>query len=174
MALTAEMTLLACACGTAVGLVAALARRAPLSALRLAGTSYVEAIRNTPLLAQAFMIYFGIGSLGIRFDPLTAAIATLILNSGGYIAEIFRAGFESIHKSQREAAEAMGMTPLQAFVYVILPQATRNIYPALSAQYVLVMLGTSVMSQISAEELTAAASRIQSYNFRSLESYPRL
>lgn len=134
---------------------------------RLAG-AYIEVIRNTPLLVQVFIVYFGLASLGLQVGAFTAAIVALVVNVGAYTSEIVRAGIESIPKSQLEAAECMGLSRWQTLRHVVLPPA---VYPALSSQYVLLMLASSICSQISAEELTAVANRIQSDTFRSVETY---
>lgn len=168
---TLALTVSSCAIGSLVGIVVGLWRHEGNFVLRTLGASYVEAIRNTPLLAQAFLIYFGLASLGFRLDPLTAAVIALTVNCGAYSAEIFRAGFGSIKQAQHEAAESLALTRFQSFLYVILPQAMRNIWVPLSGQFVLIMLASSVVSQISAEELTSVASQLQSLTFRSFEVY---
>ncbi|HEX8886994.1 MAG TPA: amino acid ABC transporter permease [Noviherbaspirillum sp.] len=137
---------------------------------RLCGI-YVEAIRNTPLLVQIFIVYFGLASVGVKVDAFTAATAALVINVGAYTAEIVRAGINSIHPGQLEAAECLGLSRLQVLTRIVLPPAIERVYPALTSQYVLLMLASSITSQISAEELTAVANRIQSDTFRSVETY---
>jgi polar amino acid transport system permease protein len=137
---------------------------------RLCGI-YVEAIRNTPLLVQIFIVYFGLASVGVKVDAFTAATAALVINVGAYTAEIVRAGINSIHPGQMEAAECLGLSRLQVLTRIVLPPAIERVYPALTSQYVLLMLASSITSQISAEELTAVANRIQSDTFRSVETY---
>jgi polar amino acid transport system permease protein len=131
----------------------------------------VETIRNTPLLVQIFIVYFGLASVGFKVDAFTAATAALVINVGAYTAEIVRAGINSVHPGQLEAAECLGLTRLQVLTHVVLPPAIERVYPALTSQYVLLMLASSITSQISAEELTAVANRIQSDTFRSVETY---
>jgi polar amino acid transport system permease protein len=168
---TVMLTVTSCLAGSLIGIVVGLSRHEGNRLLRAVGGTYVEAIRNTPLLAQAFLIYFGLASLGFRLSPMAAATVALIVNCGAYSAEIFRAGFSSIKLAQREAAESLALTRTQSFLYVILPQALRNIWVPLSGQFVLIMLASSVVSQISAEELTSVASQLQSLTFRSFEVY---
>lgn len=168
---TLGLTIAACAMGSLVGIVVGLWRHEGNIVLRTLGAAYVEAIRNTPLLAQAFLIFFGLAGLGFRLTPLTAAVIALTVNCGAYSAEIFRAGYGSIKTAQHEAAASLALTKGQAFLYVILPQAMRNVWVPLSGQFVLIMLASSVVSQISAEELTAVASQLQSLTFRSFEVY---
>ena len=139
--------------------------------LRVAVASYVEVIRNTPLLVQLFLVFFGLPSLGLRFDAITASVVALTINLTAYTAEIVRAGLEAIPKSQVEAGHALGLTPVQIFRYVVLFPALKIIYPALASQFILLMLATSVVSQISAPDLFHAASIIQSRTFRDFEVY---
>lgn len=139
--------------------------------LRLAVTAYVEAIRNTPLIVQLFLVFFGLPSLGVRFDAETASVVTLSINLGAYACEIVRAGLESIPKTQIEAGHSLGLTPVQIFRYIVLFPALKTTYPALTSQFVLLMLATSVVSQISAQDLFHAASIIQSRTFRDFEVY---
>jgi len=128
-------------------------------------------IRNTPLLVQIFIVYFGLASIGIKFGAFTAAIAALVINVGAYTAEIVRAGIESVPRSQLEAGACLALGRWQVLRHVVLPPAIERVWPALTSQYVLLMLASSITSQISAEELTAAANRVQSDTFRSVETY---
>jgi polar amino acid transport system permease protein len=128
-------------------------------------------IRNTPLLVQIFIVYFGLASLGLKLGAELSAIIALVINVGAYTTEIMRAGIESIGKTQLEAADCLGLTRIQTVLHVVLLPAMERVYPALSSQFVLLMLASSITSQISAEELTAAANRIQSDTFRSAETY---
>ena len=139
--------------------------------LRVAVAAYVEVIRNTPLLVQLFLVFFGLPSLGLRFDAITASVVALTINLTAYTAEIVRAGLEAIPKSQVEAGHALGLTPVQIFRYVVLFPALKIIYPALASQFILLMLATSIVSQISAPDLFHAASIIQSRTFRDFEVY---
>jgi polar amino acid transport system permease protein len=100
-----------------------------------------------------------------------AAVIALIINFGAYTCEIVRAGIESVHKSQIEAAECLGLSHVQTYWHVVLRPAIERVYPAITSQYVLLMLASSITSQISAEELTAVANRIQSDTFRAFETY---
>jgi len=132
---------------------------------------YVEAIRNTPLIVQLFLVFFGLPGLGIKFDAETAAMLTLSVNLGAYSTEILRAGLEAIPKSQLEAGRSLGLSGWQVFRYVVFFPALKVIYPALASQLVLLMLATSVVSQISAQDLFHTASIIQSRTFRDFEVY---
>jgi polar amino acid transport system permease protein len=138
---------------------------------RAMARAYVEVIRNTPLLVQLFLIFFGLPSLGLKLDVITASVIALTINLGAYTAEIIRAGFESIPKSQIEAGISLGLTGSQVFRHVILLPALKNVYPSLTSQFVLMMLATSLVSQISAADLFHAGSIIQSRTFRDFEVY---
>jgi polar amino acid transport system permease protein len=142
-----------------------------MPAIRGAVQAYVEAIRNTPLLVQLFLVFFGLPSLGIRLDANTAATIALSINLGAYTGEILRAGFESIRTSQVEAGRSLGLTAGQTFRHVVLFPAIKAIYPALASQFVLLMLATSVVSSIGATELFHEAAFIDSRTYRSFETY---
>ncbi|KWV56108.1 ABC transporter permease [Rhizobium altiplani] len=169
--LTLKLSALATVLGFVVGTLCAIARADGPSWLKFLVAVYVETIRNTPLLVQIFLVYFGFASMGLKVSANTAAVAALVVNVGAYTCEIVRAGLESIHKSQLEAAECLGLTRTQTYWHVIVRPAIERVYPALTSQYVLLMLASSITSQISAEELTAVANRIQSDTFRSFETY---
>jgi polar amino acid transport system permease protein len=168
---TLGLSLAATVLGFLLGVFCALARTGRSAWLARLCAVYVEAIRNTPLLVQIFIVYFGLASLGLRLDAFTAATAALVINVGAYTSEIVRAGVDSIPKGQLEAAECLGLGRRHVLTHVVLPPAIERVYPALTSQYVLLMLASSITSQISAEELTAVANRIQSETFRSVETY---
>jgi polar amino acid transport system permease protein len=128
-------------------------------------------IRNTPLIVQLFIVFFGLPSAGVRLDAMTAAIIALSINLGAYSTEIIRAGLEAVPKSQIEAGYSLGLSGTQVFRHVILLPAIKIVYPALTSQFVLIMLATSVVSQISAPDLFHVASIIQSRTFRDFEIY---
>ncbi|WP_407525217.1 amino acid ABC transporter permease [Methylobacterium oryzisoli] len=168
---TLEMTAVATVLGLVIGILCAIGRRSPRAWLSAACGAYVEAVRNTPYLIQIFFIYFGLSSVGVRLPVLAAAILTLVINVGAYTGEIVRAGMDTIPHGQIEAAESLGLTRAQIYWDIILRPALERVYPALTSQFVLMMLASSVTSQISAEELTAVANNITSITFRSFETY---
>jgi polar amino acid transport system permease protein len=170
-ATTLGLSLAATVFGFLLGVLCALGTTSRSAWLARLCAIYVETIRNTPLLVQIFIVYFGLASVGFKVDAFTAATAALVINVGAYTAEIVRAGINSVHPGQLEAAECLGLTRLQVLTHVVLPPAIERVYPALTSQYVLLMLASSITSQISAEELTAVANRIQSDTFRSVETY---
>lgn len=169
--LTIQLTVLAIALGFALGTVCALARVYGGPVLRRLVGAYVEAIRNTPLLIQIFIVYFGLSSLGLKLSADVSAVIALTVNMGAYSTEIMRAGIQSIQRTQLEAADCLGLTRLQTILHVVLLPAMERVYPALSSQFVLLMLASSITSQISVEELTATASLVQSDTYRSFEVY---
>lgn len=169
--LTLNLSVATMLLGLVVGGAVAVGRTSPFAFLRLPAGIYVEALRNTPLLVQLFIVFFGLPALGIRLDANTAAVIALSLNLGAYAAEIFRAGIESIHRSQIESGRSLGLTAYQTFRHVVLFQAVKAVYPALASQFVLLMLATSVVSSIGATELFHEAAFIESRTFRSFEVY---
>ncbi|WP_310567285.1 amino acid ABC transporter permease [Hydrogenophaga sp.] len=169
--LTIQLATIAIVLGFVLGAVCALARTNGTPAMRRLVGGYVEAIRNTPLLVQIFLVYFGLSSLGFQISAELCAALALTINIGAYSTEILRAGIESVARSQVEAGECLGLSRLQVYWHVVLLPAVERVYPALSSQFVLLMLASSVTSQISAEELTAAANLLQSETFRSFEVY---
>lgn len=139
--------------------------------VRILIRSYVELFRNTPFLVQLFVIYFSLPALGLRLDPNQAAFLGMALNFAAYATEIIRAGLGAIAPGQIEAGRALGLKRFQIFRLVLMPQAARIVYPALTSQFVLLMLGSSVIAAISAEDLTAYTNTLQSTTFRSFEFY---
>ncbi|MCJ9731405.1 amino acid ABC transporter permease [Bradyrhizobium sp. PRIMUS42] len=169
--LTLELAAFATVLGALLGTLAAVGRGTHNSLIAGACKAYVETIRNTPLLVQIFLVYFGLASLGLKFSAFAVAVAALTINVGAYTAEIMRAGFEAIPRGQIEAAEGLALSRLQIYWHIILLPAIEKVYPALTSQFVLLMLASSVCSQISAEELTAVANYIQSDTYRAFETY---
>lgn len=171
MYLTMKLTVLATAGGFVLGTFCAIGKRGKNKWIKKICSTYIEAIRNTPLLVQIFLVYFGLSSLGLSLHAIAVSLIALTINVGAYSAEIMRAGFDSIEKGQLEAAETLGLSRRQIYWHVILKQALERVYPALTSQFVLLMLASSICSQISAEELTAVANFIQSDTYRPLETY---
>jgi len=169
--LTLELAFFATVSGALLGTLVAVGRGAHSRSIARISKVYVEAIRNTPLLVQIFLVYFGLASVGLKLSAFTVAVVALTINVGAYTAEIMRAGFEAIPRGQIEAAEGLALTRFQIYWHIILLPAVEKVYPALTSQFVLLMLASSVCSQISAEELTAVANYIQSDTYRAFETY---
>lgn len=168
---TVQLTVASVFFGMIIGVLCAVARRSHFRSLQMISGVYVEAIRNTPFIVQIFFIFFGLSSVGLRMPILAAAVFALVINVGAYTAEIVRAGMDAVPFGQIEAAEALGMSRFQIYRDIILMPAIEKVYPALTSQFILMMLTTSITSQISAEELTGVANNIQSNTFRSFETY---
>ena len=169
--LTVMLSLATIGLGLVIGIVCALARTSHRVWLRWPASIYVEAIRNTPFLIQLFLIYFGLPSLGVRLDPVEAALIGMSINCGAYATEIVRAGIDAIPRGQLEAARALGFPVPSIVRHVILFPALRAVFPALASQFILVMLGSAVVSTVSVEELTGVAHLIETENFRPFEVY---
>ena len=169
--LTLQLSALAIVLGLLVGIVGALCRTSGNRFLGLLAAAYVEAIRNTPFLVQLLFIFFGISSLGPRLGSGQAALLALTINFGAYATEIIRAGIQSIEPSQIEAGMSLGLNRVQVFRLVVLKPAVANIYPALTSQMVLLLLLSSIVSQISAKELTYVGNFLRSRTFRDFEIY---
>lgn len=169
--LTVQLSLVAMLIGVTIGVAGAAGKLWGANWLRFLITAYVEVIRNTPFLVQIFIVFFGLPFSGIRVSATMAAMIALSVNVGAYATEIIRAGIQSIPRGQMEAALALGLSRRQAFFDVILLPALRSVYPALTSQYILLMLQTSVASAISARELTSVANNIQAVTFVSFEVY---
>jgi len=157
--------------GFLLGALCAILRNEGSPRVRRVIGGYVEIIRNTPLLVQIFIVYFGLSSLGLPISADVSAMLTMTVNIGAYSTEILRAGLNSIARKQIEAGECLGLSRAQVYWHIVLLPAVERVYPALSSQFVLLMLASSVTSQISAEELTATANLLQSETFRSFEIY---
>jgi len=168
---TVLLTVVSTVVGIAVGTLGASAGTFGPVWLGAIVRGYVEIIRNTPFIVQLFFIFFGLPALGLKLDETTAAFLAMVINLGAYSTEIIRAGIEAIPKGHIEAGVSLAMTRLEVLRHIVLRQAFAKIYPALSSQIIIVMLGSAVVSQISAPDLTYAANFIQSRNFRAFEVY---
>jgi polar amino acid transport system permease protein len=169
--LTLRLSGLTMVLGLAVGILGALGKSSSSRPLRAITHGYVEAVRNTPFLVQLLLVYLGLPSLGLRLTPDQAALLAMVVNLGAYATEIVRAGIESVPRGQIEAGRALGLKPHQIFRFIVIVPALRTVFPALGSQFILVMLASSVVSVISAEELTAVTDTIIARNFRSFEFY---
>ena len=168
---TIVLTLISTFAGIALGTAGASARTFGPPWLGRAVAVYVELIRNTPFIVQLFFIFFGLPAAGVKLSETTAAFLAMTINLGAYSTEIIRAGIEAVPKGHVEAGVSLAMTKWEVLRHVILKQAFQKIYPALSSQIIIVMLGSSVVSQISAQDLTYAANFVASRNFRNFEVY---
>ena len=168
---TLELTAIGTVFGVSLGIVGAVVRAWNIRPFAALFGLYVELIRNTPFLVQLFFIFFGLPGLGVHISEWQAAVLAMVINLGAYSTEIIRAGIQAIPKGQLEAASALAMSRFEAFRHVVLQPALAKVWPALSSQIIIVMLGSAVCSQIATEELSFFANFIQSRNFRSFETY---
>jgi len=174
---TLQLTAFAVFFGLIAGSIFGVARLSPLLPIRLAIRAYIDFFRGTPLLVQIFMIYFGLPalatSLGFQFtfSRLAAAVLALSLNSAAYIAEIVRAGIQSIEIGQKEAAESLGLGPIQTMRYIIFPQAFRRMIPPLGNEFITLLKDTSLVAIIGFEELFRRGQLIVAQNYRAFEIY---
>ncbi|MGK9287134.1 amino acid ABC transporter permease [Sinorhizobium meliloti] len=171
IAITLQLIAVGGVAGILLGVVCAWARALGPAWAKPFVAAYVELIRNTPFLIQLFFIFFGLPSLGFQLSELQAANLAMVVNLGAYSCEIIRAGIQATPKGQFEAGASLAMTPFETFRHVVLVPSLQRIWPALSSQVVIVMLGSAVVSQIAAEDLTFAANFIQSRTFRAFEAY---
>ena len=168
---TLRMTIMAYLLAMVAGLLIALARLSRHRATANAAGWYIELIRGTPALTQLFLIYFGLASVGLVLPAFTAAVVGLGMNYAAYMAEVYRAGIASIHRGQREAALAIGMTNAMAMRSIILPQAIRVIVPPMANYAVSLLKDTSIASLISAPELMLRARDLSSEYFLPMQLY---
>ena len=169
--LTVLLTACAVPLGVLLGIASAWMRLHAGLAARTVVAAYVEVFRNTPFIIQLFFLFFGLPSLGVRMSPEAASVLAMTLNLGAYACEQIRAGIEATPRGQIEAAQCLALNRWQIFTRVVLPPALGRVWPALTGQIIIVMLGSAVCSQISTEEISYAANLISSRTFRSLESY---
>ncbi len=169
--LTVRLAALALVLGLLVAVTCAYLRTSGPKPVRLLVGGYVELIRNTPFLVQLYIVFFSLPSVGLRLEANEAALAAMVVNFGAYATEIIRAGVQSIPVGQIEVGRALGFKRLQIYWLIVLFPAVKTVYPALASQFVLLMLGSSVVAAISANELTAIANTLQSTTFRAFEVY---
>ena len=167
---TIKITALSVALGVVIGLFVGIARISRIKLLRVLAAIYVDFFRGTPLLVQIFLVYFALPVItGQRVDPFVAAIGSCGINSGAYVAEIFRAGIQSIDKGQMEAGRSLGMTWVQTMRYIIVPQAFKRVIPPLGNEFIALLKDSSLVSVIGFEELTRRGQLIIAKTYGSLE-----
>ncbi len=169
--LTVMISSVAMVLALVLGLALAAISQAPGPVARRLVAAYVEVFRNTPLLIQIFIVYFGLPQLGVKLSPFLSGLAALVLYAAAYNTEIFRAGLEAVPHGQFEAARSAGLGELQILRYVILPQAVRICFPALGNNLVSLVKNSSLVSTIGMVELMFVANDISFNNFRTFEIY---
>jgi polar amino acid transport system permease protein len=167
---TIKITALSVAVGVVIGLFVGVARISSFRLLRFLAAVYVDFFRGTPLLVQIFLVYFALPVVtGQRIDPYVAAIGACGVNSGAYVAEIFRAGIQSVDAGQMEAGRSLGMTWMQTMRYIIIPQAFKRVIPPLGNEFIALLKDSSLVSVIGFEELTRRGQLIIAKTYGSLE-----
>ncbi|TBU72409.1 ABC transporter permease [Pseudomonas daroniae] len=169
--LTLQIAILSMLFGTVAGLALALWRQQGEGSAYRFASAWVELARNTPVLFQIYMMYFGLGSLGIQISSYAAVLIALSFNNAGYLAEIFRGGLAAVHKQQLSAARSLGLTRLQSYLHVIFPQLLRIVFYGYVTQAVWALLNTSLGMLVGLHELSGSAQSAQSVSFRSFEFF---
>ena len=175
--ITIKITAIAVCIGMVIGMVMALSKLSKIWPLRIISNIYIECLRGTPLYVQILLFHFGVPGLinsmdgvsGFHFNVMTTAIVVCSLNSGAYIAEIFRSGIQSIDKGQMEASRALGLNWFQAMRFVIMPQAFKRIIPPLGNEFIAMLKDSSLVSVIGFEELTRTGQLIISRTYAAFE-----
>ena len=168
---TLQLAVLGMLFGTALGIAGAVARNSQWRIARGISAAAVEAIRNTPLLVQLYLWYFGLGVLGIDVPPYWSVVIALGVNNGGYLTEIIRAGIEAVKPQQIKAGISLGMGGFHVFRYVIIRPALGIVFPAVSNQFVISILMSALAMIIGVKDLTYQAVYLQAHTFRSIETY---
>ena len=167
---TIEITAIAVGLGFVFGLITSVCRLSGVKILNILAVCYVNIIRGTPRLVQIFLIYFALPMIiGERINPFVAAVAACSVNSGAYVAEIFRAGIQSVDKGQMEAGRSLGLSWMQTMRYIILPQAFKHVIPPLGNEFISMTKETSLVSVIGFEELTRRGQLIIAKTYGSFE-----
>jgi len=169
--LSLQIAFLAFCGGMVIGLAGAMAKTYGNRLLRGIVNAYVTFFTNTPQLVQIYFIFFGLPQFGLVLSPYEAVLVGMTINAGAYATEIQRAGFLSVHRSELEAAETVGMSLLQAVRYVILPHLAKVLYPPFSNLYIIMTLGTSMAAIFGVEELTGRSFNVNATTFRSIEVF---
>ncbi len=169
--LTLQVTALSFVLSLALGLATAIGSVSPLGPLRWVARGYVEVIRNTPVLLQIYIVFFGLPSAGVSLNAYWAGVIALGLNVGAYLSEVFRAGMASVSRGQIEAAGILGLSRGQIFTSVVLPQAARAVYPAIVNYLIQLLLGTSLLSAIALPELTGTATVVNARTLLYIQTF---
>ncbi len=170
VSVTLELAFFTVLFGSLLGLVVAVFRRTRILPLRWIMNAYVAFIRGTPLLVQVLLIVYGLPQLGVKLPRMTMCVLALVINSGAYMAELIRAGLQSVERGQVEAAESLGMTNTQCMVHIILPQAIKVTLPAMGNEFVAIIKESSILYAVGVYELTYQAYKLASVNYYYIET----
>jgi His/Glu/Gln/Arg/opine family amino acid ABC transporter permease subunit len=168
---TVTVTMASLSLALVAGLFVALVNLSPSLLLKIPSRAYIEFMRGTPVLAQLYIIYFGLSAIGIELRPVTAAIVGLGLNGAAYLAEVYRAGIQAIHSGQKEAALSIGMTPIRAMRYIVLPQAVRVMLPPLGNYGIQLFKDTAIIISIGVTEIMFWARNLVMETYLSMQIY---
>jgi polar amino acid transport system permease protein len=166
---TVEVSLFAIVVGSVIAIITAVARLGGPAPIRLIFSAYVEFFRNTPLLVQILVLFLGPSEMGFRLDGVQSLAVCLAVNCGAYMSEIIRGGLQSVPKGQTEAAASLGLGRARTFLEIVLPQAIRTVYPAMSNQFISVVLSSSLGAIIGAPELTNQVLTVNAQTYRTVE-----
>lgn len=172
LSVTIKITLTALLIAIVLGLLFGIMAISTSKLLKTISRIYVDLIRGTPLIVQAFFIYFGLpGALDIKVNAFTAGVVAISINAGAYMVEIFRAGIMAVDKGQMEAARSLGLSYSKSMLKIVLPQAVRKMIPAFINQFIISLKDTSILSVIGIRELTQSGEIIIASTYRSLETW---
>jgi His/Glu/Gln/Arg/opine family amino acid ABC transporter permease subunit len=157
MTITLEIGALAIVLSLAWGLAVVLGRISVNRPVSLSAAGYIQLVRNTPVLVQMYLFYFGMATYGLRLSGFEAGLLAMVMQNGGYVAEIYRAGIAGVDPGQREAGLSLGLDPARTFRLVILPQAVRLVIAPLGNQFLVIMKDTALVSTLSVAEMTFQA-----------------
>ncbi|AIQ13160.1 amino acid ABC transporter permease [Paenibacillus durus] len=155
-------------CGFVLGIVVALLRMSSFRVLRWIAAAWVEFLRGTPMLVQLFIIHYGLPSIGLEFTAIQSGVITLTINSSAYLAEIFRAGIQGVNLGQTEASRSLGMTQAMTMRYIVLPQALKNVLPAIGNEFITIIKESSIVGMIGAMDLLFQARTITTITYDGL------
>jgi arginine/lysine/histidine transport system permease protein len=165
---TLLLALIGVLCGFVLGIIVSLLRMSKWSALRFIATAWVEFLRGTPMLVQLFLIHYGLVELGLEFSAIQSGAITLTINSSAYLAEIFRAGIQGVDRGQMEAARSLGMKQGMTMRYIVLPQALKNVLPAIGNEFITIIKESSIVSMIGVADLLFQARNITAITYEGL------
>ena len=175
---TILVSLVSLVVGFVLGLLICLMKMSNFKVLKLLSSAYVQILRGTPLFVQVFIIYFGLPQLGIDFPDIgpisskfIAGAFALSINSSAYIAEIFRSGIQSVDKGQMEASRSLGLGYADTMRFVIVPQAIKNVLPALANEFITLVKESSVLSVIGTQEIMFKAGIVVTAVYRPMQPY---
>lgn len=168
---TLEVAILSMVLGLVIAIFLSLAKDSKNELIRIPAVWWIEIARNTPVLFQLYMAYFGLGAFGIHLSPFVAVLGALTFNNAGYLAETLKGGFASIPPTQMSASRSLGMTKFQTYIYIILPQVLRKVYHPMTNQMIWSLLNSSLGTLVGLLELTGKTDQLQSLSFRTFEFY---